>query len=213
VSAAKVVNPTRKSTENSISRQAQDPSHDQEKRTRTSGAKQKSFAEILSCANSKSRPEIVANQSGDDIVSLRIAGNLGSSRNKDSLDYGLFLYNIPLFAVAGNSTCGAVGAVMKSKDAQDDLVSSARSTTPAMENVKKTSPGSSDSGLIEMVIKSDAWNSAEQFVAQGKFVPDAVRAGKAKIGNALSDLTSGWQGSTPHYPKQDPTPPTNSSRR
>ncbi|MFZ5868140.1 MAG: carbonic anhydrase [Thermodesulfobacteriota bacterium] len=188
MTAERAVNPPKKGNASSIVREVQEPSQNPSKRTQTSRAKQKSFAAVLSCSDSGSRPEILTDQSaGGDLLSVRIAGNVGGSTESSSLDYGLFAFNIPLIAVTQRSTCGAAKAVMEAKEGRRDVPSSAEST---------------DSGLLEMVMNSDAWNSAEQFIAHGKVVPDAVKAGTTKVVGALSDLTSNWGTGTAHDPKQ-----------
>ena len=118
------------------------------------------------------------------------------------MDYGLFAFNIPLIAVARHSTCGAAKAVMETKDSPRDLPPGAKSFMPSARDTKATPSDSTDSGLLQMVIDSDAWNSAEQFMAQGNVVPDAVKAGTTKVVGAFSDLTSGWGTGTGHDSKQ-----------
>ncbi|MEW6530487.1 MAG: carbonic anhydrase [Thermodesulfobacteriota bacterium] len=210
VTAERAVNPPKKGNASSIVREVQEPSQKVTKKTQTSRAKQKSFAAVFSCSDSGSRPEILTDQSaGGDLLSVRITGNVDASADRRSLDYGLFAFNIPLIAVARHSTCGAAKAVMEAKEGRRDVPSSAKPVTPSARGAKTTPSESTDSGLLEMVINSDAWNSAEQFIAHGKVVPDAVKAGKSRIGEVLSGLTSGWGNSTAHDPKQKPTPRTN----
>jgi len=77
------------------------------------GAGQAPFASVLSCADSRTTPEIIFNQGLGDIFVVRVAGNVATATETASLEYGAAVLKAPLIVVMGHSSCGAVKAAIE----------------------------------------------------------------------------------------------------
>ncbi len=76
------------------------------------GAGQAPFASLLSCADSRTAPEIIFNQGLGDLFVVRVAGNVATATETASLEYGAAVLKSPLIVVMGHSSCGAVKAAI-----------------------------------------------------------------------------------------------------
>jgi carbonic anhydrase len=70
--------------------------------------KQRPYAMILGCADSRVPPEIVFDEGIGDLFVVRVAGNVVNEAVLASLEYSLSEFETPLLMVLGHSGCGAV---------------------------------------------------------------------------------------------------------
>lgn len=85
-------------------------------RVREVAHQQKPFAAFLGCADSRVPIEIVFDQGFGDLFVTRIAGNVASSENIGSLEFGTQILGAKVLYVLGHTECGAVTATMKGTD-------------------------------------------------------------------------------------------------
>jgi len=107
------------------------------------GAGQTPFASILSCADSRTAPEIIFNQGLGDIFVVRVAGNVATTTERASLEYASGVLKTPLIIVMGHSSCGAVKAAIeaiKGETFPGDIGNLATIIRPAAEAVR-SKPG------------------------------------------------------------------------
>ena len=71
-------------------------------------AGQKPFAAILTCADSRTPPEIIFDQNMGNIFVVRNAGNFADNATMGSLEFATAFLKAPLVIVMGHSQCGAV---------------------------------------------------------------------------------------------------------
>ena len=77
-------------------------------RVRAVAREQKPFAAFLGCADSRVPIEIVFDQGFGDLFVTRIAGNVASSENIGSLEFGTQVLGAKVLYVLGHTECGAV---------------------------------------------------------------------------------------------------------
>lgn len=103
------------------------------------GAGQAPFAAILSCADSRTAPEIVFSQGLGDIFVVRVAGNVATATERASLEYAAAELKSPLIMVMGHSGCGAAKAAIEATKGETypgDIQQLATLIKPAAENAK-----------------------------------------------------------------------------
>lgn len=103
------------------------------------GAGQAPFASILSCADSRTTPEIIFHQGLGDIFVVRVAGNIATATERASLEYASAVLKSPLIVVMGHSSCGAVKAAIDATKGQTfpgDIQQLAAIIKPAAEATK-----------------------------------------------------------------------------
>ncbi len=76
-------------------------------------AKQRPFAIIVGCSDSRVPPELAFDQGLGDLFVIRVAGNVVGPTELDSVDYSAIVNNSSIIVVLGHETCGAVSAVLE----------------------------------------------------------------------------------------------------
>jgi len=85
------------------------PKNDNADRSETIGT-QKPFAIILTCADSRTAPEIFFDTKIGDLFVLRNAGNFATDVELGSMEFATAVLGAPLIVVVGHTNCGAVFA-------------------------------------------------------------------------------------------------------
>jgi len=85
------------------------PKNDNADRTETIGT-QKPYAIILTCADSRTAPEIFFDTKIGDLFVLRNAGNFATDVELGSMEFATSVLGAPIIVVVGHTNCGAVFA-------------------------------------------------------------------------------------------------------
>ncbi|MBD3885529.1 carbonic anhydrase [Phormidium tenue FACHB-886] len=75
--------------------------------------KQTPFATILGCSDSRVPIEVIFDQGLGDLFVIRVAGNLVTSTELASIEYGASVLKTKVLLVLGHRSCGAVSAALK----------------------------------------------------------------------------------------------------
>jgi carbonic anhydrase len=102
--------------------------------------RQRPFATVFSCVDSRVPPELVFDRGLGDLFVIRTAGEVIDQAVLGSIEYGVAELEIPLLVVLGHSGCGAVKATVTSMttgEAPDaDIAYLVTKLTPAVEAAK-----------------------------------------------------------------------------
>ncbi len=74
-------------------------------------SKQKPFAIIVTCSDSRVVPELIFDVNIGELFVIRIAGNVVGNDVLGSIEYAVKYLHVPLIVVLGHEGCGAVNAV------------------------------------------------------------------------------------------------------
>jgi carbonic anhydrase len=129
------------------------------------------FAIVVACADSRTAPEIVFDQTIGDLFVIRTAGNLVDEYALGSIEYGVEHLDVRLIVVLGHERCGAVTAALGSDTAPGHLNAIVRDIQPAI----KAAAGMDGDALANSVLEN-----ARQMVAQ-------IRT-RAELGERASDV-------------------------
>lgn len=102
-------------------------------RLREVAPRQTPFAAFLGCADSRVPIEIVFDQGFGDLFVTRIAGNVASSENIGSLEFGTQVLGCKVLYVLGHTACGAVTATMKREAVPGQISSLFQHIRPAVK--------------------------------------------------------------------------------
>jgi carbonic anhydrase len=102
-------------------------------RVRQVAKEQEPFAAFLGCADSRVPIEIVFDQGFGDLFVTRIAGNVASSENIGSLEFGTHILGAKVLYVLGHTECGAVTATMKGTDVPGQISGLFQHIRPAVK--------------------------------------------------------------------------------
>jgi carbonic anhydrase len=153
--------------------------------------KQKPFAMILGCADSRVSPEIVFDEGIGDLFPVRVAGNTAAAPVVvGSLEYAAANLGSILLMVLGHSGCGAVQAavdvVTKGAALPGEIGDVVAPILPAVRNVQ----GRPADQLVEAAIQENV-RLQMQALSQNSILGQAVSAGKLTIVGAEFELETG----------------------
>ena len=141
------------------------------------------FAIIVTCADSRTGPELVFDQNLGDLFVIRTAGNLMDDHGLGSIEYAVAHLGARLIVVLGHERCGAVEAALKSEHAPGHIDSLVRDIQPAVIAAK----GRPGDAMAETVTEN-----AHQVAAQIKAKAElGDLAQEVQIVSAVYDLDTG----------------------
>ncbi len=147
------------------------------------------FAVIVGCADSRTAPEIVFDQSIGDLFVVRTAGNLVDDYALGSIEYAVEHLGIRLIVVLGHQRCGAVTAALSSASAPGHINSLVRDIQPAVA----ASKGKEGDALTNAIRENDA-EVAARIRKQAQL---GELAAKIRIVEGYYDLDTGKVAWTP----------------
>jgi carbonic anhydrase len=96
--------------------------------------KQKPFAVIVGCSDSRVPPEIIFDQGIGDLFIVRVAGNVVGPIELDSIEYAAKYLGSSCLFILGHEACGAVSAVLDGQT--EDIEDIAKFIKPAIKGAK-----------------------------------------------------------------------------
>lgn len=153
------------------------PNRHQDRRTITI-SKQRPFAIVLGCSDSRVPSELVFDQGIGDIFVVRVAGNVVGPTELDSVDYSAIYNDSSIIVVLGHENCGAVSAVIANKT--KDIESVARLIKPAVD----------DNPDLVAATEANIRNSVAR-IRQSPPIAKLISEGKIDVVGAYYNLDSG----------------------
>jgi carbonic anhydrase len=154
-------------------------------RLREVASGQKPFAAILGCADSRVPAEIVFDQGLGDLFVVRVAGNVASSEEIGSLEFGSAVLGAKVILVLGHQRCGAVQAAIDNKPVPGQIGS-------ILKHIKTLKVASTNE--TGDLLKATTIANVKNQIATLKTSPvlmDLVNSGKLKIIGGFYSLDTG----------------------
>lgn len=155
--------------------------------------KQKPFAVILGCSDSRVPAEIVFDQGLGDLFVIRVAGNVVNPSQIGSVEFAVTQFGSPLVIVLGHSNCGVIQASMLGID--DTKLAKSKHIESIIDLVKPALDlinDDSDKTLgINDVVKANVKNSVSQLLASSEIIAARVKQGVLQVSGAYYDLETG----------------------
>lgn len=148
--------------------------------------KQKPFAIIVGCSDSRVGPEVVFDQKLGDIFVIRTAGEVVDPVAQGSIEYAVAHLGAPLIVVLGHERCGAVSAAVSGAKEPGRIATVLNAIQPAVRK-SKGQPGDA----VDNAVRAQAIEVATQLRNAGPILNKAVSEGKLKIVAARYDLDTG----------------------
>lgn len=144
------------------------------------------FAAILGCADSRVPAEIIFDQGLGDLFVCRIAGNIASSEEIGSLEFGTMILGAKVLMVIGHSRCGAVKAAIEGGRFPGQIGSLISSLQVGVEEAETAS----GENKLETAIKANV-NHQVKILNQSTIIGELVDKGQLKVVGAYYDLDNG----------------------
>ncbi|MEH2158000.1 carbonic anhydrase [Nostoc sp.] len=146
---------------------------------------QKPFASILGCADSRVPSEIVFDQGLGDLFVCRIAGNIATTQQIGSLEFGSLVLGSKVIMVVGHERCGAVEAAIKGAPVPGRIGSLLEAIKPSVESSKGKS-----GDKLENACKANILAQVEK-LKSSTVLSELIKAEKLKIVGGYYDLDTG----------------------
>jgi len=143
-------------------------------RRKETAVKQKPFAVILGCSDSRVAPEIVFDQGIGDLFIIRTAGNVVGLIELDSIEYAAENLETCLIVVLGHENCGAVTAVAQGQT--KDIEAIAELIAPAVKEAR----AGQGTFTIEKAIKTNIRMVVTQ-LQNSKVISKLISEGKVAV--------------------------------
>ncbi|NJK29046.1 MAG: carbonic anhydrase [Acaryochloris sp. SU_5_25] len=167
-----------------MARKRQNPNQDLARVTEVA-KEQKPFAAVLSCADSRVPLEILFDQGIGDLFVVRVAGNISSTEDIASEEFGTLVLGAKVLLVMGHERCGAVQAALKGGEFPGLIGSLVYAIKPAVDaSVGK--PGDP----LENAIKANVLLQMKR-LQTSPVIATLVQQGKLKVVGGYYDLDTG----------------------
>jgi len=144
--------------------------------------KQKPFAALLSCADSRVPVELVFDQSIGHLFVVRVAGNIATSEMIASLEYGAAVLGTKAIMVLGHRACGAVDAAIAGKPVPGQISQLFAPLRPAVESAGPD---------VEATIKANAKIQAKVLATASPLLAGMIADRKLKVVAGYYDIGTG----------------------
>lgn len=144
---------------------------------------QKPFACILACSDSRVSPEIVFDQGIGDLFVVRVAGNVISAVELESIKFSAAVLNSSIILVLGHENCGAVNAVLAGQT--KDIPAIAGYIQPAVDAIRDK-PGNP----LVNAIKENVKRMVSQ-LKNNPLISDFIKQNKINVIGGYYNLSSG----------------------
>ena len=163
--------------------QSEHPNRNLERRQELT-SNQAPFAIIVSCSDSRVAPEIIFDQGLGDLFVVRVAGNVISETELESIKYSALYLKSSTILVMGHENCGAVDAVIQNNTTIIPEI--AKLIYPAVKRAKQKNT----SDLLKRSIQINAMNMANVLKNSPDLQP-LMRSKQISINASYYDLTTG----------------------
>ncbi|TMQ32759.1 MAG: carbonic anhydrase [Planctomycetota bacterium] len=148
-------------------------------------SRQKPFAVVLTCADSRLTPEFIFNQGLGDLFVVRVAGNIADPFVLGSVEYAVEHLHVPLIVLLGHEKCGAVEAALGEEKPMGNL-----GKLVAEIDVGKDLPAGKEAALAA-AIKNNVRHQTRLLTERSDVIKEHVATSKVRIVSGVYQLATG----------------------
>ncbi|MEO0027440.1 MAG: hypothetical protein RLZZ258_427 [Actinomycetota bacterium] len=154
-------------------------------------ARQKPFAALFGCSDSRLSAEIIFDVGLGDLFVVRNAGQVIAETILGSLEYSVEVLGVPLILVLGHDECGAIRATIDSTEGK--LESKGEFIHDLVERIRPTVEAANRDGKhhIDDITQLHIQDTINELLTRSKLIADAVKAGKLAVVGANYTLSRG----------------------
>ncbi len=160
-------------------------------------AKQKPFAVIVSCSDSRVVPELLFDQGVGDLFVVRTAGHVVDDVALGSIEFALAKLGAGSILVLGHERCGAVQAALEHTEVPGSIGKVLEAIEPAVGGPETATPES-----LERAARQNVAAVVAQLKGAGPIVANAIQDGSVEIAGGVYDLDTGVVTAIPANPSR-----------
>lgn len=156
-------------------------------RKKLNEGKQKPYAVILTCSDSRVVPENIFYTGLGELFVIRVAGNVVDDTVLGSIEYAISNLDVPLVVVMGHDNCGAVKGASE-KNINGKLETIVKKIKPSYEKAKLQ--GGSQEEIYNNAVKFNTENSIN-LIKENEIIKKYIDEKKVKVTGASYDMETG----------------------
>lgn len=160
---------------------------DKNTRKKLKEVKEKPYAVILTCSDSRVVPENIFYTGLGELFVIRVAGNVVDDNVLGSIEYAISKLDLPLVVVMGHDNCGAVKGASE-KNINGNLETIVKKIKPSYEKAKLQ--GGSQKEIYNNAVKFNTENSIN-LIKENEIIKKYIDEKKVKITGANYDMETG----------------------
>ena len=179
----------REGNERFVAGQSSHPNQDSSRRS-SLVENQHPFAVIFGCSDSRLAAEIIFDVGLGDVFVVRTAGQVIDDAVLGSLEYSVGVLGVPLIAILGHDSCGAVSATKAAVDTGDMPAGFIRDLVERITPSVLTSMRQDKHEVNDMVVEH-VKQTAQRLVDSSRVISDAVESGRTAVIGLSYSLAEG----------------------
>lgn len=167
------------------------PRFDPGERVKTATEGQKPICTILGCSDARVPPEVAFDQGFGSLFVVRVAGNVCSTAELASIEYGVKYVNTPLIVVLGHTKCGAVDGALSGAKLRGTLPKLMAIIAPAIEKTQADHPELKGAALSKAAVEANVRHSMSEILKNSPELGKRIKDGSLKLVGAIRDIETG----------------------
>lgn len=160
---------------------------DKNTRKKLNEGKQKPYAVILTCSDSRVVPENIFYTGLGELFVIRVAGNVVDDTVLGSIEYAISKLDVPLVVVMGHDDCGVIKGASE-KNMNGKLETIVKKIEPSYEKAKIQ--GGSKEEIYNNAVKFNTENSMN-LIKENEIIKKYIDEKKVKVTGANYDMETG----------------------
>ncbi len=146
---------------------------------------------VLTCADSRTPPEIIFDCGVGDLFVVRMAGNVEDAATAGTFEYGYAALGMHTLLVMGHTKCGAVTAAIDGKALPGNMPAFMNMITPALAGLAAPTNGADGKPNVTPAAEANVRWQMKQTLARSEMLTKAVKEGKLTVLCAMYDVDTG----------------------
>ena len=152
--------------------------------------KQKPYAAILCCSDSRVPAELIFDESLGKLFIIRVAGNVATEVTIGSIEYAVAQLQVPLIVVLGHEACGVLVAALKGEDGLPPFVRDlVKEVSQSVFSAEKDSKNFSEE--VHIAVNKNVDYQIEEIMEKSEVIRKAVESKATAIKGAIFHFKDG----------------------
>ena len=159
--------------------------------TKTGSLGQTPSVAVLTCADSRTPPELIFDMGVGDLFVCRNAGGFDTPEVNATFEYGVAALGVHTILVLGHSKCGAVTATLEGKPVPGNISLLTKSLQPGIEKIHQDHADLSKEDQLNHAVEALVRYQMLELIKNSELLQKAKTEGKLQVVGAIYDVETG----------------------
>jgi len=146
---------------------------------------------VLTCADSRTPPEMIFDMGVGDLFVCRNAGGFDTPEVNATFEYGVAALGVHTILVLGHTKCGAVTATLEGKPVPGNISVLTKALQPGIERIHQDHPDLSKEDQLNHAVEALVRYQMIELIQNSELLQKAKADGKLQVIGAVYDVESG----------------------